>query len=136
LKNVFKLWPGFLTEFLFVHILFNPNMYQIISEQSIYQYFGDDDPDMIREMIQIIIETNIKDLKELGSFYKDGDFETIKKRCHKAKPSMSYIGAVKTRKILEEIETNLENSASLNDSLQEHIRLIESELNAFVSAIN
>ena len=111
-------------------------MYQLISEQSIYQYFGDDDPDMIREMIQIIIDTNIKDLKELGMFYDDGDYSTIKKRCHKAKPSMSYIGAIKTRKTLEEIEANLENSAYLNDSLQEQIQLIESELNLFVSRIN
>lgn len=110
-------------------------MYQLISEQSIYQYFGDDDPDMIREMIQIILDTNIRDLKELGSFYQDGDFATIKRRCHKAKPSMSYIGAIKTRKTLEEIEANLENSAKLNDSLQEQIRLIETELTEFVSAI-
>lgn len=110
-------------------------MYQLISEQSIYQYFGDDDPDMIREMIQIILDTNIRDLKELDSFYQDGDFATIKRRCHKAKPSMSYIGAIKTRKTLEEIEANLENSAKLNDSLQEQIRLIETELTEFVSAI-
>jgi HPt (histidine-containing phosphotransfer) domain-containing protein len=111
-------------------------MYQIISEQSIYQYFGDDDTDMIREMIQIILDTNIKDLKELGSFYDEEDYVTIKKRCHKAKPSMSYIGAIKTRKTLEEIEANLENSAPLNESLQEQIRLIETELNIFVSSIN
>lgn len=111
-------------------------MYQIISEQSIYQYFGDDDPDMLREMIQIILDTNLKDLKELGSFYAKQDYETIKKRCHKAKPSMSYIGAIKTRKTLEDIEANLESSASLNDSLQEQIRLIESELDIFVSKIN
>ena len=111
-------------------------MYQIISEQSIYQYFGDDDPDMIREMIQIILDTNIKDLKELGSFYDEKDYNTIKKRCHKAKPSMSYIGAIKTRKTLEEIEANLESSAPVNDSLQKQILLIESELNTFISRIN
>lgn len=111
-------------------------MYQIISEQSIYQYFGDDDPDMLREMIQIILDTNIKDLKELSSFYRDEDYITIKKRCHKAKPSMSYIGAIKTRKTLEDIEANLENSAALNVSLQEQLRLIETELKTFVSAIN
>ena len=110
-------------------------MYQIISEQSIYQYFGDDEPEMVREMIQIILDTNIKDLKELGEFYDNGDYATIKKRCHKAKPSMSYIGAVKTRKTLEEIEANLENSAPLNESLQEQIKLIETELSVFVSAM-
>lgn len=110
-------------------------MYQIISEQSIYQYFGDDDPEMIRELIQIILDTNIKDLKELGSLYNEGDYVTIKKRCHKAKPTMSYIGAIKTRKTLEEIEANIENSAPLNESLQEQIRLIETELSTFVSQI-
>ncbi len=111
-------------------------MYQIISEQSIYQYFGDDDPDMVREMIQIILDTNIRDLKDLSSLYSGSDFDTIKKRCHKAKPSMSYIGAIKTRKTLEEIEANLENSATLNESLQEQLRLIEAELNMFLSGIN
>ncbi len=119
-----------------VYTLLFPHMYQLISEQSIYQYFGDDDPDMIREMIRIILDTNIRDLKELGSLYESGDFATIKKRCHKAKPSMSYIGAIKTRKTLEEIEANLETSAPLNDSLQEQIKVIEVELNKFVSTIN
>ena len=59
-------------------------MYQLINESAIYQYFGDDDLDMVRSMISIILETNIHDLKELNSFYQDKDFETIKKRCHKA----------------------------------------------------
>ncbi len=111
-------------------------MYHLISEQSIYQYFGEDDPEMIREMIQIILDTNIKDLKELDALYEIGDFASIKKRCHKAKPSMSYIGALKTRKTLEEIELNLENSADLNRSLQEQLRLIEIDLTEFISAIN
>lgn len=114
-------------------IHFNPVMYQLISEQSIYQYFGDDDPEMVQEMIQIILETNIYDLKQLGSYYDSGDFATIKKRCHKAKPSMSYIGAVKTRKILEEIESNLENSQALNENLQSQLSIIESELKTFLS---
>lgn len=114
-------------------IHFNPVMYQLISEQSIYQYFGDDDPEMVQEMIQIILETNINDLKQLGSYYDSGDFATIKKRCHKAKPSMSYIGAVKTRKILEEIESNLENSQALNENLQSQLSIIESELKTFLS---
>jgi|GEM_PF-516782 len=124
------------TQFLSVYTIIFPNMYQLISEQSIYQYFGDDDPGMIREMIQIILDTNIKDLKELGSLYQNGDFATIKRRCHKAKPSMSYIGAIKTRKTLEEIEANLENGASFNESLQAQIRIIETELAEFLSAIS
>ncbi|MFL0684913.1 MAG: Hpt domain-containing protein [Algoriphagus aquaeductus] len=111
-------------------------MYQLISEQSIYQYFGDDDPAMIREMIQIILDTNIKDLKELDLFYDAGDYVSIKKRCHKAKPSMSYIGAIKTRKTLEEIEINLESSKALNDQLQDQLQTIESELKTFLSGLH
>jgi HPt (histidine-containing phosphotransfer) domain-containing protein len=110
-------------------------MYQIISEQSIYQYFGHDDPDMVKELIQIILDTNIKDLKELNEFYVLKDFETIKKRCHKAKPTMSYIGALKCRKTLEQIETSLESSEKLNNNLQEQLDLITIELNEFLKSI-
>ena len=110
-------------------------MYQIISEQSIYQYFGDDDPEMTKEMLQIILDTNIHDLKELNKFYALKDFETIKKRCHKAKPSMSYIGARKSRKILEEIEKNIESSVELNNTLQKQLDLITLELNQFLKTI-
>ncbi|MBN3582225.1 Hpt domain-containing protein [Algoriphagus aestuarii] len=110
-------------------------MYQIINEQSIYQYFGEDDPEMTREMIQIILDTNIKDLKELDEFYEKKDYLTIKKRCHKAKPTMSYIGALKSRKLLEEIDANLESSENLNKSLQSHLDLIIEELNDFLISL-
>ncbi|WPR77444.1 Hpt domain-containing protein [Algoriphagus sp. NG3] len=110
-------------------------MYQLISEQAIYQYFGDDDPEMIKEMVQIILDTNIQDLKDLPAFYEKGDFITIKKRCHKAKPSMSYIGAQQTRKILEAIENQPETSHALNEELQDKLILIESELISFLDTI-
>jgi HPt (histidine-containing phosphotransfer) domain-containing protein len=111
-------------------------MYQLISEKSIYQYFGDDDPDMIREMIEIILTTNIKDLKELESFYGIQDFATIKKRCHKAKPSMSYIGALSVRKTLEQMEEQLETSHALNSVLQNQLGILENELTNFLSKLN
>ncbi len=110
-------------------------MYKFISEQSIYQFFGEDEPEMIKEMVQIILDTNIKDLKELDNSYSQ-DFPTVKKRCHKAKPSMSYIGAQKTRKLLEEIEKNPDDYLSLNESLQTHLIHIETELNQFLEALN
>jgi len=110
-------------------------MYKFISEHSIYQYFGDDDPEMIREMIQIILDTNVKDLQELDDFFDKADFPTIKKRCHKAKPSMSYIGALKTRKVLEDIEADLEHSQKKNSELKEHLEEIEKELNQFLKAL-
>ncbi|MEB2775822.1 Hpt domain-containing protein [Algoriphagus sp. D3-2-R+10] len=110
-------------------------MYQLISEQSIYHYFGEDEPDMIREMVQIILDTNIKDLKELNVFYDQNDFTTVKNRCHKAKPSMSYIGAQKTRKLLEEIENKPNDYHRLNESLQAHLIAIETELNQFLDTL-
>lgn len=111
-------------------------MYNYISEQSIYQYFGEDDPEMIKEMVQIILETNVKDLQNLEDLYSQSDFLTIKKRCHKAKPSMSYIGAIKTKKILEEIEADLENSHPKSQELQNHLQAIELELNEFLKTID
>jgi HPt (histidine-containing phosphotransfer) domain-containing protein len=83
-------------------------------------------------MIQIILDTNINDLQELPDFLEKGDFETIKKRCHKAKPSMSYIGAMKTRKLLEKIEENLENSKEEIDELHRHMDEIKRELLDFL----
>lgn len=110
-------------------------MYQFISEQSIFQYFGEDEPEMIREMVEIIIATNIKDLKELDVFHSKGDLLTVKKRCHKAKPSMSYIGAQKTRKLLEEIESRPDDYTALNEGLQTHLTNIETELNQFLKTL-
>ncbi len=110
-------------------------MYQLINSQTIFQYFGDDDKDMIKEMIQIILETNLSDLKELDSFYDQNDFVTVKKRCHKAKPSMSYVGAIDTRKLLEEIEADLENSRERYDLLKSQITIIEKELSDFLEKL-
>ncbi len=110
-------------------------MYNLISEQSIYQYFGDDDPDMIRTMIQIILDTNIQDLKNLMAFYDAGDFDKIKKQVHKSKPTMSYIGAQTSRKLLEEIEGNIENFLVLNTELQSNLTIIEEELQAFLKKL-
>ena len=111
-------------------------MYQFISEQSIYQYFGEDDLEMIKEMVQIILSTNIKDLKELDNFKRQDDYTTIKKRCHKAKPTMSYIGAIKTRKILDEIERGQSNFVEINARLQTQLIGIEAELNQFLETLN
>lgn len=111
-------------------------MYQLINEKTILQYFGDDDPEMLNEMVQIIIDINIKELKGLDHFYSISDYQTIKKLCHKSKPCMSYIGAQSTKKILEDIESNLENSHQLNETLQSHLVIIEDELTRFMNSNN
>ena len=111
-------------------------MYQLINEKTILQYFGNDDPVMLREMVQIIIDINLKELKNLNQSYLNADYSTIKKCCHKSKPSMSYIGALKTRKILEDIESDIENSHELYETLQSHLLVIEAELIKFMNSTN
>ena len=110
-------------------------MYQLISPQTIFQYFGDDDKEMLQEMIQIILDSNLQDLKNMEDLYASKDWEMIKKRCHKAKPSMSYIGAIQTRKILEAIESDLENSQNNFSELKSQIGTIEKELHTFLESL-
>ncbi|MCR9015745.1 Hpt domain-containing protein [Aquiflexum gelatinilyticum] len=110
-------------------------MYQLISPQTIFQYFGDDDKEMLQEMIQIILDSNLKDLKDMDELYQAEDFALIKRRCHKAKPSLSYIGAIQTRKILESIEADLENSQEQFKHLLHDIEIIEKELHTFLDSL-
>ncbi|MCF1752139.1 Hpt domain-containing protein [Mariniradius sediminis] len=110
-------------------------MYQLISPQTIFQYFGDDDKEMLEEMIQIILDTNLQELKHMESLYDTSDWATIKKKCHKAKPSLSYIGAIQTRKLLETIEGDLENSFGHYQELTREIGIIENELRSFLASI-
>jgi HPt (histidine-containing phosphotransfer) domain-containing protein len=110
-------------------------MYQLISPQTIFQYFGDDDKEMLQEMIQIILDSNLKDLKDMDELYEAEDFALIKRRCHKAKPSLSYIGAIQTRKILESIEADLEHSQENFKSLLHDIEIIEKELHTFLDSL-
>lgn len=107
-------------------------MYQLINPQTIFQFFGDEDEDMLREMIQIILDTNFQDLKHLDQYYESGDLVMVKKKCHKAKPSMSYVGAMKTRKLLEEIERDLENSYPKYQELLKDLDILDSELRHFL----
>ncbi|MCH7412174.1 Hpt domain-containing protein [Belliella sp. R4-6] len=110
-------------------------MYQYINPQSIFQYFGDDDKEMIREMIQIILKTNLHELKQMQDQYDVNDFGTIQKKCHKAKPCMSYIGALETKKILEVINEDSENSLEHYQQLRSNIEIIEKELNDFLEKL-
>ena len=106
-------------------------MYQLINPQIIFQYF-DEDKAIVREMIQIILDTNFNDLKHLDQYYASGNLSMVKKKCHKSKPSMSYVGAIKTRKLLEEIEANLENSHPKYLELLKDLDILDAEVNAFL----
>ncbi len=108
---------------------------QLISQEVIYQHFGEDDPEIILEIIELIQNTHLVDLKELNQLFNHRDFSTIKKRCHKAKPSMNYLGAFLIAKTLDEIETQGENSGSLIQELQVQLVILELELIEFLSKL-
>lgn len=109
--------------------------YQFISTEIIYQYFGDDDKEMLLDMINIILSSNLRDLRDMDKAYAEEDFSLIKKRCHKSKPSLSYIGAFETRKLVEEIELNVPHSYELFNTLKLHLIQIETELKNFVKTL-
>jgi len=109
---------------------------QLINQDVIYQHFGKDDPEGIREILELIQGTHLLDLKALTKIYQNGDFSTIKKRCHQAKPSMNYLGAYEVTKTLEEIETQDENSGALIQKLHTQMVILELELAEFLSKLH
>jgi hypothetical protein len=69
-----------------------------------------------------------------SSVFEAGDFKTIKMRCHKGKSTMSYIGALQVRKILEEIEKDPENAYPAHSKqLQKDLKKVEEELKLFLN---
>lgn len=110
-------------------------MYQYIDEATIYNYLGKDNPDLIRELLGLVLSVNLTELEELNDLYQQNDFSTIKKRVHKSKPSLSYIGAEKTLELIHAIEDNLESSEKTNSVLQEHVKIIRVELNTFLNSL-
>jgi HPt (histidine-containing phosphotransfer) domain-containing protein len=134
-KSVFLILKYINLNIIYKNRIYKYFMYQLISPQTIFQYFGDDDKEMLQEMIQIILDSNLQDLKNMEDLYASKDWAMIKKRCHKAKPSMSYVGAIQTRKILEAIESDLESSQKKFSELKQHIEIIEKELQTFLESL-
>jgi len=110
-------------------------MYQHIDEETIYNYLGKDNPELIEELLELVISVNLVELEELSELYQKKDYSTIKKRVHKSKPSLSYIGASKTLELVDQIESELETSAPINSELQKHIKSIKLELTTFLAEL-
>jgi len=106
-------------------------MYTLIHRETIFHYF--EDKEMAVQMVEIIMETNLKDLMNLPTLYTRKDFKKIKTRCHKGKSTMSYIGALQVRKLLEEIEKDPKNSyPEHKDQLHNYLQILERELQNFL----
>ncbi len=111
-------------------------MYSLINPEVIFHFF-DEDPQMVNEMVGIIISTNLQELRGLRGVFESGNFYQVKKKCHKSKPSMSYLGAIKVRSTLERIEENVEVSfEKYYPNLIEELDLLEKELGEFLDHIN
>jgi len=106
-------------------------MYTLIHKETIFHYF--EDKEMAIQMVEIIMETNLKDLINLPALYDKKDFKKIKTRCHKGKSTMSYIGALQVRKLLEEIEKDPKASfPEHRDQLYNYLQILERELQNFL----
>ncbi|WP_143961402.1 Hpt domain-containing protein [Litoribacter populi] len=108
-------------------------MYTIIHKGTIFHYFGEDD-EMAQQMVEVILSTNLKDLMELPKLYDEKDWSTIKVRCHKGKSTMSYIGALQVRKMLEEIESDPEKIYPQHrEQLTNTLQTVDDELHFFLN---
>ncbi|MBS9525154.1 Hpt domain-containing protein [Litoribacter ruber] len=108
-------------------------MYTIIHKGTIFHYFGEDD-EMANQMVEVILNTNLKDLMELPELYEQKEWAKIKVRCHKGKSTMSYIGALQVRKMLEEIESDPETIYPQHrDQLMQDLQTVDEELRFFLN---
>ena len=107
-------------------------MYKFINIKTLHSYLDEENHDLIRHLIGLILDINLFELEELTEYYRSDDFENIKKRCHKTKPSLSYIGAFATLELVEEIEQNPIESKPINDLLQYNIKMIREELDHYI----
>jgi len=108
-------------------------MYTIIHKGTIFHYFGDES-EMAVQMVEVILDSNLKDLKQLPELFQQEKHDEIKVRCHKGKSTMSYIGALQVRKLLEEIEQDPKTQYPPNrEQLARDLEVVEEELHDFLN---
>lgn len=84
-------------------------------------------------MLGLILAINIRELKNLGALYHAGDFERLRKTCHKSKPTMLYLGASSLKEDLEHLEKNFPQQFELlYPPFLEKIELLEQEIDDFL----
>ncbi|GHB29378.1 Hpt domain-containing protein [Mongoliitalea lutea] len=110
-------------------------MYHFINPQIIVQYFGDEDESLIAEMIRMIRDTNLTELSLLDDAFSKEDYMHIKRVCHKSKPSLSYIGAISSRGLVEQIEQDPSSTYEIYELLKVEISSIIQELKHYESTL-
>lgn len=93
-----------------------------------------DNPDFVKKMLLLFIDTIPRYLKEINDAYSKGDIETIKKTAHKMKPSIHNMGITSLKKELNNLECFSPESDS-NEYLQLLIDKITKVLSEVVSQL-
>ncbi len=110
-------------------------MYKIISKAVIYDFLGDD-PEMIPQMMEMILTGQLPDLKALESLYGEGKLDEVKTRCHRGKSTMGYLGAMEVKQHLQEMENDVQGAfPDKNQQLQVYIAQIEKEVKHFLKEL-
>ncbi|AEL28128.1 hypothetical protein [Cyclobacterium marinum] len=86
-------------------------MYKQIKPDMIYHYF-DEDIELIHEIIELVLELNVQDLKTLLPLYETGQLSAIKKKFHRSKPIFSLLGANLVNKKINALEKEITNNFS------------------------
>ncbi|AGA79524.1 Hpt domain-containing protein [Echinicola vietnamensis] len=111
-------------------------MYELINKDVIFQFLGDD-PELIRPMLEMVMNNNLTELDELDSLFDEGNYEEVRIKVHKAKSAMGYVGASSTKKMLQEIEKDVPNIYPQNiTALKADIEIIKREISDFLGTLS
>ncbi|MCC5939577.1 MAG: hypothetical protein JJU34_20020 [Lunatimonas sp.] len=106
-------------------------MFNYLDKEKIFHFFEDEE--MVSEMLGLILATNIKELKNLASIFESGDYDKLRKTCHKSKPTMLYLGSSFMRDELEQLEKNIPDQfETLYPPFLEKILELENEIGNFL----
>ncbi|SEI85425.1 hypothetical protein SAMN05192553_101548 [Cyclobacterium xiamenense] len=83
-------------------------MYKQIKPDMIFHYF-DQDIELINEILELVMDLNIQDLKQLMPLYDLGEIAAIKQKFHKSKPVFGFLGASGVNQHIEKIEEDIQN---------------------------
>jgi hypothetical protein len=110
-------------------------MFKYLDREKIFHFFEEEE--MVSEMLGLILATNIRELKNLKSIYDLGDYERLRKTCHKSKPTMLYLGSTYLRDELEQVERNIpEKFEDLYPPFLDKITELEAEIGDFLREIS
>lgn len=109
-------------------------MYKQIKPDMIYHYF-DEDIELIHEIIELVLELNVQDLKTLLPLYESGQFNVIKKKFHRSKPVFSLLGANLVNKNINALEKEItKNFPEIYPEFLKSLDELEQDLHSFLKS--